>query len=152
MFIGFIYKLSCSETGLIYFGSSRNPKRRFSQHKNPYNSCMSRKLINPVLSIIERVESDNELEFKKKLLSREKYYISNNILKSYCVNKHVPLRTKEEYINFKKREDANFYIKRNLRTRKDCPCGGIYIQRNLKTHLQSNKHIEYEKKNNVDSL
>jgi len=151
MFIGFVYKLSCVKTGLIYFGSSINPKKRLTHHKNPYNSCTSRKLEEPVLSIIERIESDNEIDFKQKLLSREKYYITANILKPHCVNKTVPLRTKEEYLTFKKQEDPNFYIKRNLRTRKECECGGVYIQRNLKTHLQTIRHIEYAN-NNINLL
>lgn len=150
--------LKCSETDLFYIGSSINPKKRLSQHKNQFNSCMSRKLKKPVLSIIEKVEDESDETFKKKLLLREKHYITEELKNDNCVNKLVPLRTPSEYIKFKLSENPNYHketyikyggIKRNLRTRKECECGGIYIQRNLKFHKQTAIHKKHILKNNI---
>lgn len=142
--IGYIYELVCSETGNIYYGSTCKPHTRYLHHRGKYNQCVSRHLINPKMNIIEIKENitRNELEWI------EKHYILNNP----CINKKIPKRTRKEYYKAQIKENPNFnkerYIAgggtmRNERTRKQCECGGKYIQRNLKQHLVTEIHKKY---------
>ncbi len=141
---GYIYKLICSETGDCYYGSTFNPMKRYSRHRQQDNKCKSKDLINPTMHIIEMKQNitRSELEFI------EKHYILNNT----CVNKRVPKRTHKEWYNQQIKENPNYLkekykkyggVERNIRTKKTCECGGVYIQRNLKIHLQTDKHIKY---------
>ncbi len=41
--IGYIYKLKCSKTDMVYYGSTINPLKRFSQHRSISNTCASKK-------------------------------------------------------------------------------------------------------------
>ncbi len=142
--IGYIYKLICSETGDCYYGSTINPVKRFARHRQQNNTCKSKGLIKPTMHIMEMKKNIS----KNDLQSIEKYYILNN----NCVNKNVPKRTYKEWYKQKIIDNPNYqkekYQKyegksRNERTRKHCECGGKYIQRNLKIHLLTNKHIKY---------
>ncbi len=142
--IGYIYKLICSETGDCYYGSTCKPIERYQRHIHFTNNCRSKLLINPTMHILEMKPNIT----KRDLELIEKHYILNNT----CVNKQVPHRTPKEYYNQKKDENPNYLMEqykksggtmRNLRTRKICECGGKYIQRNLKIHLRTDKHIKY---------
>lgn len=142
---GYIYKLVCSETGDTYYGSTRNdPVYRYKQHLKDNNVCSSKCLVDPKMHILEIKEGISKLDLE--LI--EKYYILNNT----CINKVVPRRTHRERYEQRKKNNPNYlkelYIKnggtmRNLRTRKQCECGGIYIKRNLKNHLRTEKHKKY---------
>lgn len=153
--IGYVYKLICSETGKVYYGSTTNPLRRYYQHCSPNNNCSSRILVKPDLQLLESVHSENEIEFTKKLKLIEKKYIKNN----ECINKNIPLRTNKERYQDKIKENPNYlkeqYIKsggklRNERTKKQCVCGATYIQRNKKVHELSKKHLDYIYNNNLN--
>ena len=141
--IGYIYRLICSETGNLYFGSTTSPDKRYRKHKSKFNKCSSRVLINPTMEIIETVNGTrDELELI------EKNYILNNT----CVNIKVPKRSYKEWYEDKKKKNP-LYLKmvyqqnggtlRNLRTRRKCDCGGVYVQRNQKIHFSTNKHKKY---------
>lgn len=142
---GYIYKLVCSETGDVYYGSTRSdPIYRYKQHLRQRNICSSKCLKNPTMHILEIKEGISKVELE--LI--EKHYILNNT----CVNKVIPRRSHREWYENKKRENPKYlkelYQKyggtmRNLRTRKQCECGGVYIQRNLKQHLLTEKHKKY---------
>jgi len=89
---GFIYKLYCLTSGLAYYGSTINPVEiRLIGHK--YNPTTSSDLIiknnNYKIEVLEEFDFNNKTE----LLNREKFYILNND----CVNKNIPLRTKQEW-------------------------------------------------------
>ena len=153
--IGYIYKLICSESNKVYYGSTTNPVKRYHQHCSPNNNCSSKILVKPDFNILECVCVEDREEFFKELKLREKYYIKNN----ECVNKNIPLRTNQERYKDKIKENPNYlkeqYIKaggieRNNRTRKECPCGGTYIQRNKKTHDLTKKHLEFVYNNNLN--
>lgn len=142
--IGYIYKLICSETQKCYFGSTSDPIKRYNIHRNINNRCISRILKDPKMHILEIKKniSKSDLEYI------EKYYILNNT----CVNKQVPKRTYKEWYKHQKENNPNYLKelyqrsegkKRNVRTREHCECGGVYIKRNLKIHLQTKKHNNY---------
>lgn len=145
--IGYIYKLTCSETGDIYYGSTTQTlQQRLWKHKSHDNNCVSKKFINPTieeLCQVEFIEGD-----KTPLLAKEKEYIVNN----KCVNLVVPLRTRQEYYKYRKSLDPRFGIRKyckiegklyNDKTRVFCECGGHYVKRNRKKHLLTHKHSEY---------
>lgn len=142
---GFIYKLTCSQTSNSYFGSTTKPNERLRGHLSPNNKCMSRFLINPTMEVIEEIEYNPNNN--RPLLLAERSYIESNS----CVNKKVPLRSRLELYNIKKQNPnffKNMYIQRggiayNIRTRKTCECGGVYIQRNKKRHLETEKHKNF---------
>lgn len=144
MEIGYIYKLTCSENGDCYYGSTKHPKIRLYQHKSSYNNCSSKYLIDPTMEILETLENTT----KEELENIEKEYILNNT----CINNNVPRRTPKELYEKNKIENPNYlkelYEKsegkmRNLRTRMICDCGGIYVKRNKPRHLITDKHINY---------
>ena len=87
--IGHIYKLTCSETGKLYIGSTiQTLKKRLCKHLHNSNGCVSRDFINPKIQLIETIEyTDYE-----KLLWRERFHVET----TDCVNQVIPIRTKEE--------------------------------------------------------
>lgn len=87
----------------VYYGSTvEQLPRRFTDHKSDYRSQKRDSASVKILFdkygeekcriiLVENVEAETKCE----LLCREAFYIQNNL----CVNKVVPLRTKEEYFN-----------------------------------------------------
>lgn len=97
-----IYKLTCAETGKIYYGSTGNDIKK-RENKGWYK-CSCKDFINPKLEVLEHVEDETER------LIRENYYIEN----FDCVNhnRSVGLTQKEyqkEYRikNKEKRKEDN---------------------------------------------
>ncbi len=143
---GYIYKLTCSETGSCYYGStSDDPIKRFQKHLSIHNKCSSKNLISPTLEIMEEIIHDPR--DKTPLLQAERSYIESNP----CVNKKVPLRTWNELYQIKKLNPnyfKNMYIKAggkeiNNWTRVNCYCGCVYVERNIKRHLKTHKHLDF---------
>ena len=97
---GIIYKLTCNETGEVYYGSTRQSlNKRMIGHKKDCKRWKEGKsgfttsynIIdrgNYSYSLIETVECED----KKQLEQRERYYIENN----ECINKVVVGRTRKE--------------------------------------------------------
>ena len=79
-----VYKLTCRETGLVYYGSTKNP---LSVRKNKgWYHCACKDFVNPIMECVEKVDNlDN-------LLIREDYFIRNN----ECVNKNNAIYNKEQ--------------------------------------------------------
>jgi hypothetical protein len=98
---GIIYKITCNETGEVYYGSTQQSLNvRMQKHKSKckawkegrYCYTTSFRIIergNYSYSLIETVECDE----KKQLETRERYYIEHND----CVNKCIPMRSKKEW-------------------------------------------------------
>ena len=96
-----IYKITCSENDLVYYGSTiRKLKYRLQQHKSNYKRYLEGKeqyymtsyeIVKYSTAAIELVE-DYPCDTKKELLLKEGYYIRNNP----CVNMDIPGRTKKE--------------------------------------------------------
>ena len=93
-----IYKLTCSETGNYYYGSTGND---IKVRKNKgWNSCACKNFINPTIEIMEYVKDKNER------LKRENDYILNN----ECININRALGlTQEQYnkIHYQKNGEKN---------------------------------------------
>ena len=99
---GKIYKIVCRKTGLQYFGSTTEPTlaRRLVCHVGNFKSW-KKGIFNFITSFEVLKENDYYIELvelvpcssKDELLVRERFHIQNN----ECVNKYIPLRTKNEY-------------------------------------------------------
>jgi hypothetical protein len=127
-----IYKLVSDNTDKIYIGSTLKDlsirkalhKKKYGQFKkNKYHYVSSYELMKLGeidIILIENVKCEN----KEELYTRERYYIELN--KELCVNKNIPIRTKEE-----KLEQFN------------CECGGKFIFRSKSIHLKGKKHLKF---------
>jgi len=138
---GKIYKLVCSETGDVYYGSTiRTLKYRLNNHRCKSNDCESKYFVDPVIELIEDYPCNN----KRKLEKREQYYIDNND----CVNKLKSYITKEQLIEYKKkyREDNKEKLNQKKREKFECKCGGKYTKSNQSIHERTQKHINFYNK------
>ena len=87
---GKIYKLVCSETGNIYYGSTiKTLKHRLKKHKAKNNTCSSKSFINPTIHLIKNYPCNS----KQELRDEEAKYIKD----LECVNINIPGRTRKEY-------------------------------------------------------
>jgi hypothetical protein len=103
---GKIYKIICNKTGLIYIGCTcKQLSQRLANHKNTYkqylknnkNYITSYKVIeNEDCSII--LLENYPCENKEQLNARERFYIET----IECVNKNIPIRTNNEYLEYQK--------------------------------------------------
>lgn len=142
-----IYKLICSETNNVYFGSSCQPylSRRLAQHKSPSNSCVSRHFINPTIHLIELFPCTCIEELRKK----ERFYIDNYP----CVNKQLPGQTPKEYYlanQEQKKEYKKKYYEANqeqilekIKIKIKCNCGALTSCDHIARHKKTAKHIKY---------
>ena len=79
-----VYKLTCSETGKVYYGST---KRTLEVRKSwGWKRCSCKDFVNPTMELVEKVDNLDNLR------QREDYYIRN----FECVNKHRAMITDEE--------------------------------------------------------
>jgi len=142
---GYVYKLTCNETGKCYYGSTKKDiNLRLNQHKSQTKtnkgSCRSKEIIengNFKIETIEKVELD-------KLLDRENFYIENND----CINcktrgrPKLPEKVKKTvYKKFPKEYFKEYYHKTNGPVK--CSCGKEVNKRNLSQHKKSRQHIDY---------
>ncbi len=106
-----IYKITCYENNLIYYGSTtRTLKQRLQNHKinykrflkNKRNNVMSFDIVKYDSCKIELVEN-YPCQSKKELSLRERYYIENN----ECCNKQIPGRTRKEYMRMYRAKPEN---------------------------------------------
>jgi len=99
---GKIYRIVCNTTGLQYYGSTIENKlcTRLAHHKAEYKRNVNKKT-NHYVSSFKILENNNYemilvenfvCNSKDELHQRERFYIENN----ECVNRCIPLRTKEE--------------------------------------------------------
>jgi hypothetical protein len=89
----------CNNTGLVYYGSTTQKylSARLEQHRQVYQTCTSRKILNGGNYDILLVENVN-CNSKDELRARERFYIENND----CVNKNIPGRTRKEWCEVNK--------------------------------------------------
>jgi len=147
---GKIYKLTCSETGKVYYGSTKlKLQKRFNGHKSGQNNTTSKELIKPTIELVELVDL-------KIIKERERYYIEN----FECVNKNVAGRNQQESHKLSQKkyyekhkdeinEKQKFYrdknkIKNNERLKEKitCSCGSVVSYVNLQRHKKTKKHLE----------
>ena len=134
-----VYKLTCAETGKIYYGSTGNSISR--RKCSGWNTCECKDFINPKLEVLEHIED------KEERLKREDYYILN----FDCVNKvrAVGLSQKEynklEYIKNgeKKKEPNKEYRKKIIEEKRHyCSLCDIAFQapKKLIRHQEGHRH------------
>ena len=135
-----IYKKICSETGRVYFGSTKN-NIKVRENKGHYN-CTCKDFINPIIVVIE----DASNLTKKERLKRERYYIEN----FSCVNRNIPTRTPKEtrqatYLKNKEKriEDTKRFYKKVI-NEKRFYCGlcdlSFSAPGKLKRHIDGYRH------------
>ena len=130
-----IYKITCSETGKIYIGSTcRSLRRRLKEHKDKKRGqCMTRDFIDPKIEMIDLCED------REEMLLSEKFFI----LQTNCVNKYTPCQTNIE----KKEYKASWYqenaerIKQKGQVMVNCACGAKIKKCSLAAHLKSATHL-----------
>jgi hypothetical protein len=176
---GKIYKIEPlidHDEGDIYIGSTTKNLlcQRMEKHRGAYRQWKNGKvskvmsydifdkygLENCVITLLETVNANS----KDELHTRERYYIQS--LK--CVNKIIPMRTKNEYykdniehkkeydkgyyednIEYKKEYDKEFY--RNNKEKYSemrkikftCECGSFCRNSDKQQHYKTQKHIKY---------
>lgn len=175
--IGYIYKLHCPETNLIYIGSTAMPlHKRLCLHKTKKdNTTTSRTLFeqsdNVQIELIEEFEFDD----KKELERREGEIIKENI--DICLNKRVAGRTTKEWMldnNYDNAAMCKKYREKNLEEIKaqqkeyhaknrdwrnatsrernsvmyKCECGETLRKDSKYKHEKRKKHLAYEENKN----
>ena len=111
---GKIYKIVCNTTGLKYIGSTCETKlcRRLAKHRGNYNDWVKKNDYANYMTSFEILKNndyeiilikDYPCETKEQLLKKERYYIQ----KYKCVNKNIPITTKEEKKEKKKEYAIN---------------------------------------------
>ena len=128
-----VYKKVCSETGRVYYGSTKNDLsiRLNKGHKN----CTCQDFVNPETTIIESI-SDDKLRYEREL-----YYIRN----FECVNKSgkgITFTPKEYYQQNKERikeQQKKSQEKCKVWEKFPCPlCGKLTNKKHIKRHQRSN--------------
>jgi hypothetical protein len=125
---GYIYKIICEITNLVYIGSTtKSIETRLKKHEYDYiYYCEGKRCYCASYKILEngkfKIELIEEIEFqnKKELLEKERYYIEN----TNCVNIITPSMTHQE--SYKNWYDKSYKIyydnnkeKENERKRKE---------------------------------
>jgi len=142
-----IYKLVSSQTEKIYIGSTtKTLAQRLAHHKydmktgKTISSSEILKFNDCKIILIENYNCNTVDELRAK----EYYWICKN--KDICVNLHMPTKTQKDWYNENKtRILEKLYIKyqaEQLHPIKCC-CGSIYMKRNGKKHLLTQKHLKY---------
>jgi len=133
---GYIYKLTDGD-GKTYIGSSINPQSRFNKHKANNSGCHSKNLdlSSITMEILEECESGNDM------LILEKKYIQQ----TDCVNRNIPLLTKSEKLERRKKiRDINKdKYNEDRRVKVECSiCNKMISKYNMKRHMEGSAHTK----------
>lgn len=112
---GIIYRLVCNKTNNQYIGSTCMPlRKRLYFHKFQFKKWLEGK--NSYLSSFEIIKNEDfdivlieevSCENKQQLLQRERHHIESNT----CVNKSIPTRTPQEYVEQNREQRIMTYKK-----------------------------------------
>ena len=135
---GKIYKLTCNDNSLVYYGSTTmSLKKRLRRHNTWYNmklekgNCTSILLFDKGGVVIELVEK-YPCDTRKELDKREGYYQLNN----ECVNKNIAGRSLKEWRSVNK--DKLYKIDKRYREKNK-----VEIVKKKKIYYEANKeHIQ----------
>jgi predicted GIY-YIG superfamily endonuclease len=138
--VGYVYKLSCLNSGYDYFGSTNNLVNRLAKHKHKDNECVSKSIIEKDNYTFETVLTLHNISLYD-LVMKEKWFIQNNP----CINNRTPLPTLEEMKGY----DKEYYEenKERFNEKINCECGGRYTTKHKTRHLKSKIHTEWVSKN-----
>ena len=142
-----IYKLTCSETGNIYYGSTGNDIKK--RREKGWYHCTCKDFVNPKMEVMEHIEDNVER------LKKEAEYIQNN----ECVNvnskhlnvkegmKHWVANNKEKHIQDGK--DWNKKVKEEKRFYCDICDISLLSTKTLERHFEGYRHklkkVSYDK-------
>jgi len=140
-----VYKLTCSETGKVYYGSTKNTLK--VRKSKGWYTCSCKDFVNPNIELVETVDDLNNL------LEREDYYIRN----FECVNKNGATFNSKQYdkewrANNKERKAImDKKSKKKIRDEKRYHCslcnlsftGSMKLQRHLNGYRCKLKHKSY---------
>jgi len=163
--LGKMYKIVDNTNENVYVGSTCEPTlaRRLAKHKSNYNVYLSGKgTYTTSYIVLENGDYDIVLienypcNNKDELFARERYHIE----RIKCVNKLMPIRTKQEHCEYKKNyyETNKEYLalnrkiyeldnKEKIKTRKSteyiCECGKSISANNKARHEKTKFHLNY---------
>ena len=127
------YKMTCSETGKVYYGSTkRGLVERKGGHRND-KACECRDFVNPTIELVDVFLS------KKDMLYAERLLIEDND----CVNIKIPIKSKEEIKEYK----DNWYQQNKKRIASknkeivECDCGMKITKGAYHNHLKTKFHL-----------
>jgi hypothetical protein len=139
-----------------YIGSTTKTylSERMAQHRYGYNKYKSNNLQRSTLyDIFDKygieyckiiLKEEYRCNTKDELLSRESYYVRNEL----CINKRVEDRTTEETKEHKKEHDKEYYEKnkesilKRQATPVVCECGCTVNHGKMARHKKTKKHID----------
>ena len=132
------YKLTCSESGKVYYGSTKlSLVERKGRHRNLKN-CECKDFINPTIELMDVFET------REKMLYGERLLIEDND----CVNIKIPIKTKKEITTYK-----DEWYQQNKKRISDkgkeiikCECGMSIKKSSKWNHMKTKFHL-----NNVDN-
>ena len=144
---GNIYCITCLTTGEKYIGStSKNIEVRLEQHRNPFNQCSSKQIIqrnNYEIALLETMLTDK----KREVYALERKWIETH--RDKAINKNIPCQTQDEkraYMRAYEKENAEYYKayrnahKDKWHSKVECACGSIVSRINQYAHLKTDKH------------
>lgn len=150
---GKIYKITCIENNLVYYGSTCMPlRKRLSGHRRSYKQFLkgnydyvtSFDIIKYNTAKIELVE-DFKCETKLDLHKREQYYIENND----CVNKCIPAKQKltnpKEYYQEYRDKNKEKLLKYHKEWRTGNEKYKITLQKADRKYKENNRELLNEK-------
>ena len=134
-----VYKITCSETGKIYVGSTcRTLRRRLLEHYDGRKKTQCHNFVEPKIILLDITED------REEMLLSEKFFIQQ----LNPVNKYIPCQTNKE-----KKEYKDEWYQQNKKRISDkgkvkinCECGMIISKCSLSKHLKTKFHL-----NNVDN-
>lgn len=132
--IGRIYKLTCNDPELIYYGSTfQSLKTRLSNHRADHKQdrLCSSKILFDCGDVEIHLEEEGEFDNVKEMENREGEYVKEN----KCVNIYIPGRTHKEWYEDNPNWSKEYYQKNRDK-----------IIENCKKYYQKNKEEILEKK------
>ena len=134
-----VYKITCSETGKIYVGSTcRTLRRRLLEHCDGRKQTQCHNFVEPKIILLDITED------KEEMLLSEKFFIQQ----LNPVNKYMPCQTNKE-----KKEYKDEWYQQNKKRISDkgkeiikCECGMSIKKSSKWNHMKTKFHL-----NNVDN-
>ena len=124
---GFIYEIRCNITNKCYYGATTSLYRKYNHmHKN---STSSKEIIDAGDWNMKTLETIFYRD-KSELLLRERWYIENN----ECINKNLPIITKEEKEEYRSEAMRKWYIKNRVKHIQSC---SKYNSENVDKHKRA---------------
>ena len=147
--LGRIYMISSLNSDQVYIGSTiEKLHERFRKHKNSWNQCTSKKIIDKGDAFIELLEEIKVID-EEELRFYENQYLE--LYKDIAVNKYSSgggdPKTKQKEYREKHRDiiakKLKEHYKKKIKIKIECPCGSVVMQLGMHMHLKTQKHQKY---------